>query len=198
VNPAPLAEPTSHIHQAKKAYNPSEPHIANVNPSPSEPQSADDSPEALLFSDFFICFGSKGSFLFGLINSHGRRNLDGTAGSRRQERVSDLSNPRAVCVGFRPDLARSSGFPVGSGQNPHLAFLSDRIQREIRSKYEYHVFRPILSSSLVGRCAWVTDLSSSLSSPIAVRVSLPLPFSVVGRRMKRSYHFFFWKGIRPY
>jgi len=151
---------------------------APLNPTPN------DSPEGfqwskMLFIDFCICFGSKGSFLFGFVDSHGQRGLDGTAGSGRRERVSDLLNPRRCAwvsgriwrgrLGFWPDLAKSSGFLAGSGQNPRSASLSSWIQREIRP--EYHVFWPFLSSSLfsvTGRCVWVTDLSSSLSFSVAI------------------------------
>jgi hypothetical protein len=138
----------------------------------------------MLFTDFCICFGSKGSFLFGFVDSHGRRDLNRTAGSGRWERVpeieSDLLNPRSFDwiwqdrLGFQLDLTKSYGFPTET-HAWHLSLAGYRERFGRHTTYSGRFSLP-LSFSVSGRCAWVTDLSSSLSFSVTVRISLPLSF----------------------
>jgi len=159
--------PTSHIPQAKKAYSPSEPHVANVNPS-----RPNDNPEGEA-KCYSLTLQFKGSFLFGFVDSHGRQDLDGTTGESAGDGVLNLSNPSRCawvsgriwrgCLGFRPDLANSSGFPTET----HARHLSLAGYKEIR--LEYHVFRPVLSSSifLCRRSVCVGDGSLFLSPSLS-------------------------------
>jgi hypothetical protein len=115
-------------------------------------------------------------------------------GERAGDGVPNLSNPRQCalvsgqiwrgCLGFRPDLVKSSRFPAETHAR-HLSLAgTERDPAEIHG-YSGRFSLP-LTFSVAGQCAWVTDLSSSLSFSVAVRISLPLSFSVTGRRMNRS------------
>jgi len=101
---------------------------------------------------------------------------------------------------FRLDLARSFGFPARSDEvvwvsdrNPCLASLSSRIQREIRPAY--HVFRPVLSSSLFLCLRPVCVGDGSLFLSLFLRHCPDLSSSllpVAGRRMNRLDQIFFF------
>jgi len=176
----------THIPRAKKAYSTTtpliEPHVANVNPSrPNDNLEGEAKGPGLSFLGLLIHTGYE--------ISTERRDWD-------NGRVPDLSNPRRCAwvsgriwrgyLGFRPDLAKSFGFPAGA--ETHARYLSLAAYRERsgwNTTYSGRFSLP-LSFSVTGRCAWVTDLSSSLSFSVAVRISLPLSFSVAGRHMNRS------------
>jgi len=138
--------------------------------------------EAKCYSPTLQSKGPGLSFLGSLIHtgdkiSTERRNRDNGRECRRWS-VGSVK-PTPMCVGFRPNLARPSGFPAGSGEvvwvsgrNPLSVSLSGRIQREIRP--EYHVFRPVLSSSIF-LCRWpvcVGDKSFFLSLFLCCRLDL--------------------------
>jgi hypothetical protein len=142
------ADLNPHLIFPKKAYSPSEPHIANLNPS-----RPNNNPEGEA-----KCYSRRRDL------ETEQRDRDDMRECRRWSAGS--VKPTPVCVGFQPDLERLSMFSAGSGEvvyvsgqirrsclgfrpdptETHTRHLSLAGYREIRP--EYHVFRPVLSSSI--------------------------------------------------
>jgi hypothetical protein len=133
-------------------------------------------------------FNLKGlSFLGSLIHTGNEISMERWDRDDRREcrRWSARSvKPTLVCVGFRSDLARSSGFPAETHAR-HLSLAGYRERSGRNTMYSGRLSLP-LSFSIAGRCAWVTDLSSSLSFSVVLRISLPFSFFVAGRRLNSS------------
>jgi hypothetical protein len=108
---------------------------------------------------YSLTLQSKGSFLFGFVDSHGRHDLDGTTGESAGDGVPNLSNPRRCAwvsgriwrgrLGFRPKPMLDISLWPDTKRSGRNTTYSDR-------------FSLPLSFFVAGRCAWVTDLSSSL------------------------------------
>jgi hypothetical protein len=128
-------------------------------PAPLNPGRPNNNPEALLFSDFFIFTRATGSGWNGGI---------GTTRESAGDGVPDLSNPRRCAwvfgriwrgrLGFQPNTAETHAQPLSlAGEREALSFSAS-----LRNTTYSGRFSLPLSFSVTGRCAWVTDLSSSL------------------------------------
>jgi hypothetical protein len=116
----------------------------------------------MLFTDFYICFGSKGSFLFWV------RWFTRATGSWQKGGIGTTRESAGDGAGsvkptqFRPDLASSSGF-LAETHAWHLSLVGYRERSSQNTTYSGQSLFLSLSLSLAGVHGWWISLSLSLS-----------------------------------